>query len=245
MRQGKQPSIIFDKQGEIVAINTGSDFVGEHEWGYNRLQQDLCRPLTAETLKGTGLWAKVPGPEGVQEVCMIQRFLKSEPEVVEALRAGERVGYRPLYERTGLSRNLTELLFIKSEEEGQPVAIFGYSVYGATGIRAAQLVLDGQDYAAAWCADSFAFKVRGAELVAKLERFYAAAMQGESFFAGSFLQTSRVRYGVGLVIARRTKLSAKQHDAMYWAQKAWEEDMRRKAGAPPAAPVKLPKYALC
>lgn len=245
MRQGQQAAIVLDKAGEICALSMGTDFVSEHEWGYKSLQKALCPPLSGQTQRGTGLWTKVPTPAKVQEVCMIQRFLKSEAEILEALRAGERVGYPPLCERLGLLYNLNELQFVRGEENGEQVAVFAYRGYGTISLNERGLELEGREYVGAWSDRDFGFKVRGLELCLKLERFAKAVQAGGGLFADSFLKQSGAQKLKGLAIARKSALSSEHWEAMYWAQEAWEAGMRSKAGAPPAAPVKLPKYALC
>jgi hypothetical protein len=236
MRQGQQAALVLNKSGEICAISTGSDYVSEHEWGFQPLQEALCGPLKGETHRGTGLWVKVATPAKVQEVCMIQRFLKSEAEIIEALRAGERVGFPPLFQRTALYQNLNQVRFLRGEEDGQPVAVFGYSVYGSdVRLNHPDLSLADNEYVGAWDESSFAFKVRGAELVAKLERFFAGVTRGDSFFADTFLKKAGETKLTGLVIALRPALSSEQWDAMYHAQVAWEAGMRHKAGLAPVS----------
>jgi hypothetical protein len=235
MRQGQQATLVLSKNGEICAISTGSDYVSEHEWGYKHVQETLCTPLSAVTQQGTGLWIKVSTPAKVQEVCMTQRFLKSEAEIIAALRAGERVGFPPMFQRTALGQNLDQVHFVKGEEDGKPVAVFGYSIYGPRDIRLdhPELALCGKECAGAWDSNSFAFKVRGADLVAKLEKFFAGVMRGDCFFADTFLKTSGATKLKGIAIAHRPALSAEQWDAMYFAQLSWEQGMRHKASVAP------------
>lgn len=204
MRKGYNPHVVLDKRGSIFAIATGSDACAEHECGSRPMQGALCNTYG-------GL---------------------SEEALVRALRAGEAVTYPPLLERKRITRNLDKITFQKgAAATGEPVAVLGYSPYGAVSLahRELEIYRDDEFLAGAWAEDAFALKVVGAKWVSRLERFAKAVRAGEGLFAGTFLERDGKTHLSGVIVALHTGLRPEHRQAIAAAQATWEGSIQLKA----------------
>jgi len=225
MRRGFNPVIIFNKRGEIFAFATGSDATSEHEWGSKSMQEDLCNPEGAAP-KSVGLLEKVTQACGITDPAP-----RTDPELIAALRAGKAFAYPQLLDRKALSKNLDRLQFITGVEKGQPVAVFGYAPRRervAVDNRELMFYRD-EEYVGAWDEGSFAFKVRGEKLVAKLKQFAEKAQAGGALFAGTFLKVHEKEHLSGVILALRDDLRTEHLQAAAKAQADWEATLRLKA----------------
>lgn len=202
MRRGIGAALVFDKHGQIFAISTGSDAASEHEWGSKPLQESLC----AATVQ--------------------------DDRLVQMLRQGQAVSYPSLIDRKAIRRNLDQLQFVVGEEGGEAVAVFGYSpYYGLRSMRIdnRELVLGTKECVGAWDSKSFAIKVRGAKLVAKLKRFADAVKAGNAMFAGTFLKKDGNTHLTGVIVALATSLRPEHRQEIKKVQVEWENNLQLKA----------------
>ena len=203
MQRGNDANVLLNDRQEIIAFGTGSSACSEHEWGSKSMQADLCKA-----------------------------DLQTDEQLIQVLRAGKAVSYPQLLDRKAIARNLDRLTFkTGADENGESIAVLGYSPHeGAVSLSHSQLHLyrTSQNVAGAWDEGSFAVKVRGAEMVARLQQFYEGMLAGEGLFAGTFL-ASFERDLTGVIIARRDRLQPEHQAAIAQAQADWEAGLRLKA----------------
>lgn len=202
MRKGYRPSLMLDDKGEIFAVATGSDATSEHEWGSRSLMLEL-----------TG-----------------QEPRKADATAAELKRTGSRTVPSVLDGRT-ICRDLEHIVFELGEDGGEPAAALGYTA------RAGELSLlahrelqlnafsEPKHLAGAWDESSFAFKVRGADLVEKLKRFHQSVLAGNGMFAGLFLTGERHLPLGGVIVCDSTRLTDLHRHEMDLAQKKFEESV--------------------
>lgn len=195
MRKGYDAELVFGKKGQIIAIATGSDACSEHEWGTAKLQQALC----SKDSKRLG------------------------EEVVKALKTGAQAPYPDLFECKKLDKNLDQLVFVEGQEEGEPVAVFGFSPYHNVKVDHYELRLWCEHtVTGAWDEQSFAIKVKGAKLVKKLRTFAEKAKAGDAVFSGTFWPKKMA--GVNLALC--SELRHEHLAPVKKAQSEWEANLR-------------------
>lgn len=222
MRQGSNAKLVFDKHGQIFAIATGSDACAEHECGSKELQSVLCGTPEVETTPYGRIRAAMTGAA----------VPMTDEEVVDALRSGKAFAYPTLIDRKRIARNLDQLVFAVGEENGHPVAVFGYGYQGADTICTdhRQLIsYKKAEVVGAWDQRSFAIKVYGDKLVKKLQKFANTVMEGDGVFAGTFLTKHGKEELTGVVIALQSALRPEHRKEISDAQSKWEANMRLKA----------------
>jgi len=225
MRKGFDAALVFDEQGEIFAFGTGSDATSEHEQGSKKMQDALCDPANARPPAG-----KVT--QMLEQWGVTKRPPLTDEELIAALRAGKSVQYPELLLRKALCRNLDKLHFVTGTENGQPVALLGFS---PSGLRVLPIdhpelrMREGTNTSGAWDDREFAIKVRGEDLVAKLERFTTAVKAGDGLFAGTFLRQIGDVFLSGVIVARRSKLLPEHQADIAKAQADWEANLRLKS----------------
>lgn len=226
MRKGDKAVIIFDKRGDIFAISTGSDACAEHEWGSKPMQDALSGDNVGQVLP-EGLVASAGVALGLVKTKL------NEDQLISAIRAGKKVEFLPLQERKGLRQNLDKLVFVRGEENGEPVGVFGFAVrYVENVVKLDHRELTfwrEQEVVGAWDDESFAWKVRGKRLVDKLERFAKKMKDGDGMFAGTFLQEVQKENLAGVMLAVKSSIRPEHKVAIAAAQTKWEGERRLKA----------------
>jgi len=225
MRKGFDAAVVLDKNGEIFAISTGADATSEHETGSKPMQQALCQPSYKRP--EPGLLNKLAHAVGIAENVVL-----TDEQLIASLRKGEPVEYPALIDRKQISQNLDKLHFVVGEENGTPVAVFGYSPRGVDAFRIEHpeiRLYPREECTGAWDEREFAFKVSGQDMVDKLKRFAEKAQAGDALFAGTFLENFADRRLAGVIIAVKSGLSQDHLEAVAAAQAEWEATLRLKA----------------
>lgn len=210
MRQGYDPSLIFDKKGEIFAIGTGSDACAEHEVGSGSLQRMLCSEIIGAGSKG-------------------------ERSYIQALRDGVTASalFPDLLRQKTIDQNLNRIQFVEGVDERtkKPAALLWVSAnsFQASVNHRELSLLRNSDMAGAWDENGFAFKVVGRRLVSKLKTFAQRLKEGEGCFAGLFLEDERKASLSGVVVALRTEFRPEHLVAVKKAQERYDADMLLKA----------------
>ncbi len=218
MRQGQTAKLVFGDEDQLVAFATGSDFVAEHERGCAPLQNSLCKYSEKFAAQKAVLAIKAgmdyEKPSLAQKMwAAFRRFPSSYPSLMEV---------------KSLNKNLNLLQFHEGEEDGVPVAVFGFL---ATGGGTAQLNLDhyqlrkrkGQEASGAWCDSSFAIKVFGKSQVEALRVFAEKAKDGQAMFAGKLLPSEDTSL-TGVIIALKSEVEG-MAEQIAEAQEKWEGDI--------------------
>lgn len=210
MRHGYHARLAFSNSGNLVAFGTGSDACAEHEIGSRELQDALSNGYAGDD------------------------------KLLAQLRAGQTVSQFPsVIERKRICKNLDRIQFIEvpGTEEQPPQAILGY-VDGGTNLMYFKKELEfahfasdaDKDVSGAWCADSFAIRVRGKKYVKALKGFYEALKAGHVAFAGTFY---RETFGSdrlnGVILADMRYLDDVSRANMAAAQTKYESELRLKA----------------
>jgi hypothetical protein len=225
MRKGDKAVILFNKRGDIFALSTGADACTEHEWGSKKMQEALSGASVGHVLP-EGFVASAAASLGLSKTEL------REDQLVATMRAGKKVEFAPLLERKTLRHNLDKLVFLRGEEKGKPVAVFGYAP------RSSSITLDHRELpfwreedevVGAWDEETFAWKVRGQRLVDKLERFVEKVRAGDGVFAGTFLKEVHKESLSGVMLALKSDLRPEHRTAIATAQATWEGDQLLKA----------------
>lgn len=225
MRKGDKAVILFNKRGDIFALSTGADACTEHECGSKPMQEALCGTTVGHVL-----------PEGfVANAAATLSLTKPElreDQLIATMRAGKKVDFVPLLERKTLRKNLDKLVFIRGEEKGQAVAVFGYAPRSSSVTlvhRELPFWREEDEVVGAWDEESFAWKVRGKRLVDKLERFFEKVRGGDGVFAGTFLKDVHKENLSGVMLALKSDMRPEHRTAIAKAQATWEGDQLLKA----------------
>jgi len=199
MRAGNDAQLVFDPKGRLFAIATGSDATTEHEWG----AQELLEALTGQAQ---------PTAEDVAAMIRDGR-LKECPRLAD---------------RRKITQDLERIQYEEGQENGEPVAAVGYSVYHddlklLTHRELGLHSLRRRDAYGAWDARGFGFKVRGAKHVQALREFAAKLKQGKAMFAASLLPDAKVS---GVIIAIEEMMRPEHRAALSKAQAKFELDVQ-------------------
>lgn len=225
MRKGDKAVILFNKRGEIFALSTGADACTEHECGSKRMQEALSGTTVGHVLP-EGFVANAAATLGLTKTEL------REDHLITAMRAGKKVEFAPLLERKTLRNNLDKLVFIRGEEKGQAVAVFGYAPRSSSVTlvhRELPFWREEDEIVGAWDEESFAWKVRGKRLVDKLERFVEKVRGGDGVFAGTFLKEVHNENLSGVMLALKSDMRPEHRTAIATAQATWEGDQLLKA----------------
>lgn len=203
MRRGNTPSLITGKNGELIAISTGSDACAEHECG--------SAPLLA-ALSGHAVQTK-------RDLAQLIRLrgLAAMPSLVQMRR---------------ITQQLDRFEFVEGESMNEPTAAIGFKVTGRSAgsvslLDHSELRRFGKDpVQGAWSDNQFALRVSGEPLVAKLRRFAQGIKDGQGIFAGLFMQDGSRTGPAGVCVALEPLLSDEHREAMKRAQVEFEEGVR-------------------
>lgn len=206
MRKGYDASLVFDEDGEIFAISTGSDACSEHEWGSDPLQRMLCEGFVG---RGSG----------------------KDEEIIQALRDGASpAGLFPdLLGQKRINQNLHRIRLSEGVDarSKRPAAVLWVSTTNdEMSVNHRELAVWGDDeQVGAWGQDGFAFKVIGQELVENLKKFARALMDGEGCFAGAFLKEESRGWLSGVVVALPAKFTPQDLEGVKKEQERYESAM--------------------
>jgi hypothetical protein len=223
MRKGYNPELVFDKKGNIFAIATGSDACAEHEVGSAAMQRVLC----------TGF----AGKDSNVEATLIKQLREADKEpglMARLLNLDKKpVAFPDLLAQKIINNNLGDIHFVEGVDERlkQPVGLLWFSERHHTpDVNYRELAIFDKEAtcAGAWDERSFAFKVVGDKLIAKLRAFAEKLKAGQGCFAGLFLAGGTPRLG-GVIIALHTELRPEHRAAIAKAQKEYEDNMLLKA----------------
>ena len=200
MRQGWDGDMVLSTKGDLMAIATGSDSCTEHECG----SEELLRALTGhEAQSATDVAARLKS-----------KALAAIPSIVD---------------RRRIRANLEKLVYEEGEEDGAPVAAFGFAGVDRTlhqGLLRShelQLVRGKVDaFVGAWDSESFGFKVAGSKNVGRLREFARQVRDGNGVFAGTFMKGTKGMQVRGVCIAVEPLLRTEHRQAMAKAQAEFE-----------------------
>lgn len=216
MRRGYDAGWMLDKKGEVFAIATGSDATAEHEFG--------SAPLIYSMTGNPPVYVK-----STAQTILAKRS-QAIPNVLESRRIA--AGLAPY------------LVFQEGQApDGAPMAAIGFSARSVelkTLVTHRELQLSSYELSkgavcsGAWDDSSFAFAVREAKNVEKLQRFHQALLRGDGMFAGLFLRDASkggLRSFSGVVICDVTKLRPEHRVMMQAAQDRFEAAVRKEVAA--------------
>lgn len=232
MRKGNNAQIVFDDDGEILLIATGSDYCAEHEQGSMDMQKKFCRPLSA-------IYSPMTGKETSMEGLLDE--LRQNQKFFDGYFSGKvQVKFPSLLERKKIRNNLHDIHFDQYKDDcGEDMAVvcansnrehayktlshFGKNVEYDTKKKkqiASPAVLGG-----AWDSESFAFAVKGEELIAKLARFFQKIQAGEALFAGTFMPDSTDKRLTGVIVMDGKRLKPEHSAEIEKAQAEFENNI--------------------
>lgn len=215
MRKGNNPALVFTRNGNLVAIATGSDATAEHEIGIDR----LLELLTSSSV------------DKHETVRLLQQRFKT---------AGNFDGVQ--YPDLAESRRITKLpktyQFIEDQDaNGEPQAWLGVCSLDIRQFGSNELAFPHKsimgierdlNLAAAWSSQDFGIRVRGTKYVKALKRLDAALKAGDVMFGGLFFERSGM-YFSGLILVNRKLLSSEDKERLQKAQRKSESKLRLEA----------------
>ena len=212
MRKGNNPALVFTRNGNLVAIATGSDATAEHENGIDLLLETMTSSCGEE-----------------QETTSL---LKKQ---FEAQGNFDGIQYPDLAESRRISKLPKTYQFIKDQDaDGQPQAWLGVCSgdirqFGNSELAFPQKSIMGIErdlnLTAAWSDRDFGIRVRGAKYVKALMSLDAALKAGDVMFGGLFFKRSEHRLS-GLILVNRKLLSAEDKERLQAAQRDAESRLR-------------------
>lgn len=217
MRKSYDTKLVFTKNGNLVAISTGSDACTEHECGMKPI-------LSALSDQGTNDFAVI------EELKNGKSFLSR----VKAVLTGDNsVKFPDILESKRIVKRPDELRFV--EKEGEiPEAILSFSRqkveftdHALTFTESFSQERD-RDAASAWDERGFAIRVRGKKYVKALKGFHEAMLENKVVFAGLFFRRKQSHFG-GIILANESYFSDEDKAAIVEAQKEYESGLRLKA----------------
>lgn len=232
MRKGNEAAVIFDEDGEILLIATGSDYCAEHEQGSLEMQKFFCRPLSP-------IYSPMTGKETSMEGLLNE--LRHNQKFFDGYFKGEiQYDFPKLLERKQLRQNLEHIHFdLEKDEEGDDIAILcanGNRAHARQELRyfgknfefdakTKKRIARPAEFCGAWGSKSFAFAVKGEELIAKFARFFQKIKESKAIFAGSFVSDSGEKRLAGVIVMDSTRLKPEHLKSIETAQVEYEHTL--------------------
>lgn len=201
MRRGSNPTIMFDRKGNIFAIATGSDACAEHETGSMEMQRSHA--------------------SGYRELDEYVRQLK-KASITPSIE-----NTPSILDMKSIDKH-DDMVFVEGVANGEPFATF-YSFSERNDFYNNELekYSSNRECTGAWDNRHFAFRVYGEKLIKKLRHFYDGIKENDAFFAGYLMGApcfDKPRPS-GVIIARKSMLRPEHHEYLRDAKQKYFDEV--------------------